>query len=230
MKIIANDRLIKRNVQITKYATAGSLIILGVGIYFSIAQAENPSTVYITFAALVAGFITSQVSVYMQLRWGRSPRPDEIILSELKGLDDRHTLYVYRSVIPYLLVSPTGLWGLIPYHHEGSITFNKGRYHQKGGNTFRKIFGGDGLGRPDLDAKSNMQSFEKEITKRLPGMENLNYQPVLVFTNPKTQLECEGAPYPVISTKKLKDFIRKKNGREAFAPDLLAQINQSLQS
>jgi len=230
MKILSNDRLIKRNVQITKYATVGSLIILGVGIYFSLTQADKPSTVYITFAALVAGFITSQISVYMQLRWGKSPRPDEIILSELKGLDDRHTLYVYRSVIPYLLVSPTGLWGLIPYHHEGSITFEKNRFRQKGGNTFRKIFGGDGLGRPDLDAKSNIQSFERGIKKQLPDFENCNYQPVLVFTNPKTQLACDGAPYPVLPTKKLKDFIRKKNRREVLSLELLTQINQSLQN
>jgi hypothetical protein len=229
MKIISNDRLINRNVQITKFATAGSLIILAVGIYFSLTQADKSSTVYITFAALVLGFITSQVSVYMQLRWGRSPRPDEIIIAELKGLDDRHTLFVYRSVVPYLLVSPTGLWGLIPYHHEGTISYSKDRFHQKGGNTLRKLFGGDGLGRPDLDAKSNAEAFRKELSKRIPELASLNYQPVLVFTNPKTQLACEDSPYPVIPTKKLKDFIRKKPGREALSPETLTLVAGKIQ-
>lgn len=228
MKIVTNTRKIERNVKITKYATFGSLLVLGVGIYFSLTQQDRPGTVYITFSALIIGFILSQLSIFMQNHWGKSPRPDELIIAQLKGLDDKHTLYIYKTPIPFLLVSPNGIWGILTYHQEGKISFENDRYHHKGGNAIRKLFGGDGLGRPDLDQQNLVSSFQRWFAKNITGFDMPKINVVLVFTSPKVDLELDDSPIPAIHSKKLKDLIRKKAFINSIPIELIEQINQRI--
>lgn len=228
MKIVANNKLIERNVKITKYVTFGSLLVLGVGIYFSLTQQSNPNTVYITFSALVIGFILSQVSVYMQVHWGKSPRPDEFLTAQLKGLDDKYTLYIYTAPLPFLLVSTNGIWGLITYHQEGTITYSKDKWHQKGGNTFRKLFGSDKLGRPDLDHQNQIANYTRGFAKLAPGMDLPPLSTALVFTYPTVSIDAEYAPIPTIPIKKLKDLVRKKSKNEPITPETIDMINKLL--
>ena len=228
MKIVSNTKQIERNVKITKYVTFGSLLILGVGIYFSLTQQDKPNTVYITFSTLVIGFILSQISIYMQVRWGKSPRPDESITAQLKGLDDKYTLYIYTSPLPFLIVSTNGIWGLITYHQEGTITYTKDKWHQRGGNVFRKLFGADKLGRPDLDHRNQQADYFRSFAKIAPGFDMPPLNTALVFTHPTVSIDAENAPLPTIPIKKLKELVRKKSKNEAIAPETIAYINALL--
>lgn len=228
MKIISNTKRINRNVKITKYATFGSLIVLGVGIYFSLTQQDNPSTISISFGALLVGFILSQVSVSMQSKWGRSPRPDEQITTQLKGLDDRYTLYLYSSPVAYLLTGPTGIFGLIPFHQEGKISYVEGKWKQKGGNTFRKIFGGDGIGKPDVEQQYMVNEYYKGMKKLSGGQDIPVLTPVFVFLNPTVTLDAEDAPVHAIQLKKLKDTVRKKTSGEPVTQEVLEMLNETL--
>ena len=148
MKIIRNEKLIKRNGRIGQIAMLSSLLILAGGMFLSF---QYPEQVSIYLGALLLGFMLSQIGIFFSNRWGRRPRPDEILDKGLKGLDDKFALYHWSSPASHLLVGPAGVWVLIPYYQRGQISYRRDRWRQKGGNFFMKIFGQENLGRPDLE-------------------------------------------------------------------------------
>jgi len=226
MKIVSNDKLIKRNASIAKITFFASLIVFGIGLVVSFQNPDDPRLLSYTMGALILGFTFSQVSIYYQNRFGKRPRPDEVLTASLKGLDDKFTLYHYASPIPHLLVGPSGVWGLLPYAQGGSIIFEKDRWKQKGGSFMLKLFGGEGLGRPDLEASGYMKDIQTSIQKGLPENELPPIRMALVFTNPKVQIDAADAPIPTIPAKKIKELVRKYSKADAV-PDLeLAAINK----
>ncbi|WP_299026052.1 hypothetical protein [uncultured Thermanaerothrix sp.] len=222
MKVIRNSRLIQRNRRIGQIATIIALVILGFGLYISFAHPEQYT---LSLTALIVGFVLSQAGIYFGNRWGRSPRPDELLTNALKGLEDKYALYHYVSGIPHMLIGPAGIWALIPVTVAGTITYdpNKRRFRQKGGNLYLKIFGQENLGRPDLEAAYAVEDLNKFLKKTL-GDANPFPTPkaILVFTNPKASLEIEESPIPAVPLAKLKEFVRRQ-AKESPAPAALIQ-------
>ncbi len=226
MKIIANDRLIRRNKKIGQYALFGGVIVLAGGLYLS---TRNTSTmVTLSYVALLGGIILSQVGIYFSNRWGRNPRPDELLTANLKGLDDRYTFFNYSSPVPFLLLGPSGVWILLPYHQGGRITFEKDRWKQKGGNWYLKIFAQEGLGRPDLEVTSQENDVKRRLGKTLSEDQIPTIKPVIVMTNPKTVIDVEDAPVPTIPVKKLKDTVRKKSKDDNLPDSELTELEKAL--
>jgi hypothetical protein len=209
MKIITNTKLIQRNAKIAKYTFYVSLGILGIGMYISFKYPNDPNMITWMMTTLVVGFLLSQLSLYYQNRWGKSPRPDEQLTAALKGLDDKYTLFHYASPTNHLLVSPSGIWGLIPYNQNGTIVFEKNRWKQKGGSWLMKLFGGENLGRPELDAEALQRDVLKSLRREIPEETLPQVKVAFVFTNPKVKIEAEEAPIPTIPVAKLKEFLRK---------------------
>ncbi len=224
MKIVSNTRLIQRNKKLGQFTTIAALVILGVGLYVSFTA---PEQITITFGALLLGFLLSQVGIFFGNRWGKSPRPDELLSAALKGLDDKYTLYHYSTGTPHLLVGPSGVMPLIPLSMGGNISYdsNKKRFRQKGGNAYLKIFGQESLGRPDAEAGYAQNDMVKYLKKNLGEVQIPPIEPVLVFTNPKVELDSTDAPIMAVTLEKLKDNIRKKS-KESPAPITTIQLIQ----
>jgi len=228
MKIISNDKLIKRNNRIGQIASIGSLIILGVGMFFSFKDTAG-TYMTLTFTSLIVGFILFQVGNYYLNRWGKSPRPDEILSQSLKGLDDHYTLYHYATDIPHLLVGPAGVFSLLPYSQAGTLFFDtkKKQWKQRGGNVFLKAFAQEGLGHPETEANYNTEQLEKYLLKIGVGTEQAKGTSLIVFTNPKATVEGEGSPAAFVTADKLKDYMRKQAKEKSLNTDsILALINQ----
>jgi len=221
MKIVTNTKLIQRNKKIGQFLTIGALLILGIGLYFSFTQ---PEQITITFGALLFGFLMTQIGIYYGNRWGKSPRPDELLTASLKGLEDKYTLYHYTTGIPHALIGPAGIIALIPVSVAGKINYDESRerFRQKGGNIYLKIFGQGSLGRPDLDARYAIDDMTKFLKKNFSEIELAEVNPVLVFTNKKAELDVEQSPIPAVQLEKIKDYIRKR-GKEK--PNSLATIS-----
>lgn len=171
MNITRNDSLIKRNARIGRACMLGGLLVLMGGMYISF---QYPEQVSISLVMLLFGFILSQVGIFYTNRWGRKPRPDEMLDSALKGMDKKYTLYHYATPVNHLLVGPSGLWVLLPYYQRGMITYKKGRWRQSGGGlgyAYLKVFAQEGLGRPDLEAASESKALLDYLKKRLPEEE-----------------------------------------------------------
>jgi hypothetical protein len=209
MNIEINEPLIRRNTTIAKIAVLAGLLVLAGGMYISFRMPEQFS---LSFAALLLGFGLSQVGIYYSNRWGRRPRPYELLNQALKGLDGRYTLYHYKTPASHLLVGPSGLWVLMPRHQRGTITFSNGRWRQKGGNLYLKLFAQEGLGRPDLEVAGEVESVRNYLKKQMPEDSVPPVQAALVFTNDRADIqidESDGAPAATLPLSKLKDFIRK---------------------
>ena len=228
MRIIRNDKMIQRNSKIGAFTSLGGLVVLVVGLVVSFSK---PELVSLAWGALLLGFILTQVGLYFGNRWGRKPRPDELLDAGLKGLDDRYTIYHYKSPVAHLLVGPAGIWILLPYQQAGIITYEKGRWKQKGGGflqAYMRVFAQEGLGRPDLDIISDLDAMKKFFTKFLPDMDPVDIQTALVMTNDKAVIEIEDPPNPIVTLKKIKELIRKTAKEKGLSTAQIQSIQEAL--
>jgi len=231
MKIIKNEKLIKRNSKIGQWTSIAALLVLGGGMYMSFSNPANSQLVTYSIVALVLGFILTQIGMYMGNRWGRSPRPDEKIDAGLKGLPGDYTIYHFATPASHLLVGPAGIWILLPYRQRGAVTYAKNRWRVgKGGflQAYMSIFGQEGIGRPDLEAENEINALKKLFAKKLNEGEIPEMQAALVFMNDEVELQVEGAPLPALKLKQLKDFVRQKAKERPLGQITLASIKSAL--
>ena len=230
MNVITNQALIRRNARIAQFSGLAGLAVLLGGMYFLFAQPEQFAIIWVM---VLLGFILSQVGIYFTNRWGRRPRPDERLNQALKGLDHNYTLYHYTSPTSHLLVGPAGVWVLLPRFQRGTITYERGRWRQKGGGiglAYMKFFGQEGLGRPDLEINAEVDSVEKFLKKHMPEENIPPVHAVLVFTNEKVILQdVDEAPTPTLQPKKLKEYIRKQVKGRPVSMDKIRQVKTVLE-
>jgi hypothetical protein len=105
---------------------------------------------------------------------------------------------------------------------------NRGRWKQTGGNFFLKAFGGENLGRPDLDAKYSVGDVSKFLTKQGVDLGGYVPQAIIVFTNSKSVIEAEGSITPVVTQEKLKEYIRKQVKVNSIPPEKISQVKKSI--
>lgn len=228
MKIIKNERLIKRNSKIGQYTSLGALAVLGIGMYISFTR---PELFIWALAALLVGFTLTQIGMYFGNRWGRSPRPDEKLDAGLKGLPGDFVIYHWTTPVAHLLVGPAGIWVLIPYHQRGQVTYRKDRWRMSGGGflqNYMRLFGQEGLGRPDLEAESEINSLRKSLAADLAEDEIPEINAVLVFTADGINIEAEDAPMPGLPLKKLKEFMRIRAKEKPITAQDLEKVKTAL--
>ena len=228
MRIVKNEKLIKRNALIGQYTSFGALAVLAVGMYISLKRADL--FVY-ALVALILGFVMTQIGMFFSNRWGRSPRPDEQLDAALKGLPGDTILYHYATPVAHLLVGPAGLWVLQTYHQRGNLTYSRNRWRlSRGGfmQAYMSIFGQEGIGRPDIDIEHEIGSLKKYLAKNMPETEIPEIQSALVFTNDNLEIDAPDAPLPALKIKQLKDFLRQRAKDRAVAPLLLDKVKSIL--
>lgn len=231
MNIVRNEKLIKRNSKIAQFTMLGGLVVLGGGMFISF---RYPEQVGISLGALLLGFLLSQVGIYFSNRWGRRPRPDELLDQALKGIENKYVLYHYSSPVQHLLVGPSGIWILMPYYQRGTITYKKGRWVQKGGNlalAYLKLFAQESLGRPDMELLSEMDSLRNFLSKKLPDGAVPQIQAALVFFNPKATIdipEDETPPAETVLIGKLKDLVRKPGKGKSLPAETVRLVQDAL--
>jgi hypothetical protein len=228
MKIIKNEKLIERNSKIGQWTSLAALIVLGLGMYISFTR---PELFTYSVICLVIGFIMTQVGMYMGSRWGKSPRPDEKLDTGLKGLHSEFNMYHYSSPVSHLLVGPSGVWVLLPYHQRGKITFEKNRWKMKGGGflqAYMRIFGQENLGRPELDAENEAKTLQKFFAKKLDESKIPEIKPVLVFTTDEVELDAGESPIAAMKLKQLKEFMRQGGKSRMLTSEQVAEINRAL--
>lgn len=228
MKIIKNEKLIKRNAKIGQWTSLSALGVLGIGMYISF---QRPDLFVYSIAALILGFTMTQIGMFFSNRWGRSPRPDEQLDAALKGLPGDTTIYHYATPVPHLLIGPAGLWVLQPYHQRGKVTYYKNRWRLTGGGfmqAYMTIFGQEGIGRPDIEIANQIESVKKYLEKRMDESEIPEIQAALVFTSDQIEIDNTDMPLPALKSKQLKDFIRQKTKAKAIGSSVLEKVKSAL--
>jgi hypothetical protein len=224
MKIIKNEKLIARNSKIGQWTSLAALIVLGAGMYISFTK---PQWFTYSVLCLLLGFVMTQIGMYMGNRWGRSPRPDEKIDSGLKGLQSDFNMYHYSTPASHLLVGPAGVWVLIPYHQRGKVEYKKNRWRLSGGGFlqgYMRLFGQEGLGKPDVEADVETASVKKLFERKFEGSTIPEVKAVLVFTSDEVELEVGESLIPAMKLKQLKEFMRQESKRRTLNTDQIGRI------
>ena len=226
MKQVINEKLIKRNKRIGNIASIIGIAILAAGLILNINP--TPTRTFISFGALVIGFIISQISTYYVTKFGRSPRFDEIIADNLSKLNNNYTLFVYSSPVPLLLTGPSGLWIPIAVSASGEIYYDK-KWKQSGGNFLLKIFGQENLGRPELEVNTNEKQIWEFLSDHFEDEQIPPINSILVSMHPKATLgDVEDAPTPIVEADALRRTIRRvdRKSEEEISKKDLETINE----
>ena len=231
MNIETNEKLVKRNARNGQISMIAGLAVLVGGMILSLRA--DASMFGLSLIALVLGFILSQVGIYFGNRWGRRPRPDEVLNASLKGLDGKYSLYHYLTPASHLLVGPAGIWAISLRNQRGVITYEKGRWRQRGGGmmmAYLKMFAQEGLGRPDLEMMHEVESVEKYLKELTESDDIPPVKAALVFANDKANIQIEeedNPPAPTLQIGKLKEHLRKTAKGKPISFEKIQQI-QSL--
>ena len=225
MNIITNETLIKRMGIIGQVCMYSGLAILVGGMVLSF---NNPAKYfYVSLVSLILGFILSQVGINYTSKFGRPPRPNDLFNQALKGMDRKNTIYHFMTPVPHLLVGPLGVWILIPRHQRGRITFEKGRWKQKGSNLYLKFFAQDSIGRVDLDVQSEKDKLTSFLKKHMREEELPPIYAAVVFTTPSATVDIpEDVEASAITVKinDLKEVLRKDNKSKQLPAAKVQQI------
>jgi hypothetical protein len=229
MKVVTNLKLIKRNAKIGQFTSVGALVVLGIGLYISF---KMPDKFAYSLGALLLGFFMSQIGMYYGNRWGRSPRPDEMIDKSLKGLGRDYSVYHYVTSAAHLLVGPAGIWTMMPYYQSGKIIYEKKRWKSRGGGflqSYLRLFGQENMGRPEIESETEIEATKRYLSKILSeGSELPPIHTLLLFTSPKVDLQVVDAPLPALTPKDLKDFMREKGKENPIGDLMLGKLQELL--
>jgi hypothetical protein len=229
MRTVTNTKLIRRNAKIGQYTNIGALVILGGGLYLSV---KMPDKFFYSMVCLLVGFVLSQFGIYYGNRWTRSPRPDEVVDRSLKGMGREYIMYHYVTPTSHLLVSPAGIWVILPRLQAAKITYEKNRWRAKGGGfvqSYLRAFGQESIGRPDLEAEAEIESVKRFLKRKLPeGTELPQIRALMLFANPKVDLQANDAPLPALTPDRIKEFLKDAAKAKPFPPLMLAAIHDVL--
>jgi hypothetical protein len=207
-QVYTNEPVVRRNARIAQIGLLAGLVVLAGGMFISFRYPEQ--------------FNLSLVAL----------RPDELIDQSLKGLDTRYRLYHYYKPVSHLLVGPNGVWDIHPQYQRGKITFENGRWRQRGGNWYMKLFAQESLGRPDMEVKADKQTVSEFLSAIFPeDGENIPVQSVLVFTNPASEVDVPEeaeAPAYTVAIGKLKELVRKKGKGKPLSAEKALIIHQAI--
>jgi len=229
MKIIKNEKLIKRNATIGNWTSVAALVILGGGMYISFKRTDL--FIY-SLLALLVGFTLTQIGMYMGNKFGRSPRPDEKLDASLKGLQNEFVMYHYTTPASHLLVGPGGVWVVMPYHQRGQVAFKKNRWRISGGGflqSYMRIFGQEGLGRPDIEIDNEIRSLKKHLSKTMDESKIPQINALMVFTNDDVEIDGEDSPVPAMKLKQVKEFMRQKAKEKKLSAETLNELKTALE-
>lgn len=200
----ANERAIQRNAKLGKILTFGGLGILVLGLVLSVAY---PAQVNAVLGMALVGVLASQFGMVFYNRWSRQPRMDQVLDEAVKGLDSRYAMFHYTLSTPHVLVTPSGVYAIVPRLEEGEVTWSGGGWSQarpaRRSAKVRTLRGIEPAAQTEADAAA------AALRKRLPGQTLPEVKPLLVFLNPKANLHAKGAPILAVHGKKLKEALRQ---------------------
>ena len=136
----------------------------------------------------------------------------------MKGFDDRYHFYAWALPVPYVLLSPQGIYTFTTRDQTGKVTSNGQTWHAK--FSFSRIFmlfAQEGLGNPTEEAQMQAGKLNDWIRGKLPDV-SVQVQPAIVFIDPRVQLDVTDPIVPVLEPKTIKKWLRGGGKGENVRP------------
>lgn len=211
MVILRDEKRIARMRRLSQYTSLTGIAALIVGLVIAF---TNPERFFVyELLALMAGWLLSQIGIYLGHRYLRRPRPDESLDKEVRRVAKNGRFYHYILPAPHVLLTPQGIVIFVAKFQGGKISVVNDKWKQTGLGflNMRKLFGGEALGNPTKDAEVMVGAMANFLRKNAPSVEEVPMAPVIVFTSDGTQsIEVENSSVPVVHYKKLRGFLRQQ--------------------
>ncbi|MBI3537569.1 MAG: NERD domain-containing protein [Chloroflexi bacterium] len=225
MRLFTNTKLIERQARIARYATFGGLAVL-VGSLLLSFTSENILLAYVT---LSVGFILAYIGSALANKYIREPRADHALEKALKGFDNKHQLYNFLLPAPHVLLTPNGLIVFKVKPNEGRVMLEGEKWREP----FRlsRVFGGMGrepLANPGAQLRAEIARLKKFLATKMSNAALVPIDGYVIFTDPKVQLELNGARVQVARADDLKDTLRKIKRGAPLKPELIAELEKIL--
>jgi hypothetical protein len=243
MIVNTNEGFVKNRGRIAKFATLLGFVALIGGFLISLQVTSDggqdgvPRTeswkLLGAYASLVIGLIAVNIGRYNNNRWGRRPREEEVLETNLKGLDYKFQLFNYQKHLPvdHLMLSPFGLFVIETRPQYGAIENTGDRWKRKGGAwAVVQAFAEGGIGNPGKEALKAAMGVQKMLTNVLPAEEAaaIPIEPVVVFTSSMAKLTVTDPAVPVATPKDLKAFLRAPGNRTRLSVEQFRKVTQVL--
>ncbi len=215
MQVVENKSYVSGKMRIGNIANFASMGLLIVGFVLSLmTNTFGQEAIFAAYVALIGAFLLLSYGRNYTRRWGPRFRQDQWLIPAMRGVDNRYTMFNYAApeLPDHVLIGPGGLFVLVPKPNGGTVRYQNGRWSRGsiGGRLFRGLAEG-GLGNPLADVNRAMALLAAYLRKH--GSEELiaglEARPIVVFTNPGTQLEVSSPPIPIVQTKELKSIFRR---------------------
>ena len=211
MVVIRDDKKIARLRILGQVASLlGMAALIGGMVLIFIGDPQN--VFYFQMAALLVGWILSQVGIYFAQRYVRRPRPDEVLDEALGKIAKNGRFYHYILPAPHVLLLPTGLIVFIAKYQGGKITVNGDEWKQSGIG-MRRFFGQEGIGNPTKDAEHNIGAVVHFLKKNVPEVEEVPIAALIVFTTKGVKdLDLKRSTIPAMHYAKVKGYLKQYKG------------------
>jgi hypothetical protein len=225
MQIYVNQKHIERRASIGKWASLLGLAVLAAGFLISL---RSPELFFISFAALLLGFVLSQVGLYFANRYARPDRPDAVLAQALKGFDDRYALYQFLFPSPNVLREPGGVTIFVLKPQQGQILYQDGKWRNKQGwIRLLRWIGQEGIGKPDEEAAHQVQNLENWLQEQAPDLE-VPVRAVVAFTHPQAELQLDNPPLPAMSADNVKNWLRRSGKLHPLPKETFERLSEVL--
>jgi len=231
MRVVRNVGYLKK-----RQRAARLMIALGLaGLLGSIALTflQQLLYLYLAYAALITGFLFFNAGMQQWAKWNRRPRPDELLDSALRRLNDRYTLVHYPDVPEgwrpeHVLIWPGGILNITTRELAGRIVVKGMRWRRLDRFLIRLLtFGGPPLGNPTVECQRQVEALQRFLAQRdLPGADLV--EGLIVFLNDQAQLEVIESPVSIVTRKELFDAIRAYGSERRLSQGEIDEIVTAL--
>lgn len=214
MRVETNWKLVRRNRRLANFLFFFSMAVLVGGFFVANSQLMSPTNtdslslmlaLILPWVVLPIGFISTLVSVRMTNLWVRRPRPEEVIRDGLKGINKRSVLYnYYHFPARHVLVTPQGVFAIITRYQDGRFLVEGDQWKTPGGlmRQVSRFFRRDNIGNPTEEAQRAAAHVKKLVE---PVMPDVQVQPLIIFVDPRAQLEIINPTIPVLFADNKRD-------------------------
>lgn len=239
MKVYRNFTEIQRKERLGRRASLGGMLVLLIGLIASfvptwyppgtevqgaIGQFLQANWGVISFAALPIGFLAASYGSYYITRYARRrwpghnvvARPDEMLERSLKGIDDKHSLFIFSLPVGFVLVAPTFLLTFVVRSDRGQVQVDGARWRERWslGRIFG-LFAREGMGNPPqelAEMERKMRAFLSTQGAVESGVnsEEIPMEGAVVFLSAETRATLNNPTVPVLRFDEVKDFVRKR--------------------
>jgi len=208
MRVVVDDKLIARRSQVAQRALLVGAVLLAIALVASF----NPRYVLPAYGVVVLGTIVTTWGSRIGSKWLGDLRGDSVLAKVLKGLDNSYRLYNYVLPAEHVLLSPFGLFILRLQRQDGEISCHGSKWHRP--FRMRRVFSllsEEGLGNPIKQVQREAAQLHRFVADHLPDADAPTH-PLIVFVNPKAELDIAEPVVPAVPVSALKRHLRHTAG------------------